>query len=44
APSPTDGSFIGAALLGAGKNNRPTQQKVSTEAETETTNENKESQ
>ncbi len=44
APPPTDGSFIGATLLGSGKNNRQGMQKVSTEAETETTNENKESQ
>ncbi|MFZ6654205.1 SPFH domain-containing protein [Undibacterium sp. TJN19] len=42
APPPADGGFIGAALLGAGKNNNPAQQKVATEAET--TNENKESQ
>jgi regulator of protease activity HflC (stomatin/prohibitin superfamily) len=44
APPPSDGGFIGAALLGAGKNNKPAQQKVATETETETTNENKESQ
>ncbi|MFZ6874770.1 SPFH domain-containing protein [Undibacterium sp. Di27W] len=44
APPPSDGGFIGAALLGAGKNNKPVAQKVSTEAEAETTNENKESQ
>ncbi|MCH8617599.1 SPFH domain-containing protein [Undibacterium sp. TS12] len=44
APPPTDGSFIGATLLGSGRNNRQGMQKVSTEAETETANENKESQ
>ncbi|MFZ6680047.1 SPFH domain-containing protein [Undibacterium sp. Tian12W] len=44
APPPTDGSFIGATLLASGKNNRQGMQKAATEAETETTNENKESQ
>ena len=44
APPPADGGFIGSALLGAGKNNRATQQKAGVEAETDTTSENKESQ
>ncbi len=44
APPPADGGFIGAALLGAGKNSRSAQQKVTAEGETETTNDNKESQ